>query len=296
MSEPEDFRRRSDEAGDFFFRFWRAFPVRRNEGTLKQRWESGDRNVIRITGHDDGDRYELRFTEEQKQALLEAYIVARAGYADLGDDGFNARVFVDVLESWGDSIQEFSGRRPDNQKERVLALNSINVAFFKLDEALSKLDSGALGYWYAHIADATEEAMRDSSISESAFVSMVNQPTRAIVEGGEMRQALRTLISAWVKSTELAASTLPKHNHQQNDDRLQTARGLERMVIEHQIPFTTSETGFPALCLRAVFDLGGLEVEKVSYWLKKAADDPDSFARFLEGMRRKTDGKNLPSV
>lgn len=296
MDDIEKFRRGADEAGELFLRFWAAFPVRRNEVTLRNRWESGDRNVVKVTGDDDGDRYELQFTKEQEQALIDAYKLARPDYDERMDGGSEARIFVGILESWGDSIQLFAERKPDKQKERERSIEKINVALLKLDEALSELDSGALGFWYAHIVDATAKSGHQLSATDSALVSMLNEPVRAIVEAGEFRQTLRHLIGAWVDSTKTAASILPKHDHQQHDQRFQMARGLERMVIEHQIPFDIAERGFPALCLRAVFDLGGLDVEKVSYWLKKAAEDPDSFAKFTERMRRKIEGENPPSL
>ncbi len=289
------FNRRAEEAQDLEDRFWPAFPLRRNEGTLKRRHESGDRNVHCYLKEDGTlDHYELAFTGEQKRALLDAYKLARPNYDER--IGVEARVFVGVLESWGDSIQLFSERKPEPQKDRTRSMQKINIGLMKIDEALAELDSGALGYWYAHIADATARSGYQLSESDSSIVSMVNEPLRAIVESGEFRQTLRQLVTAWVEATTQASETLPKFDHHEHDDRLTRAKALERLVIEHQIPFETSETGFPAQCLRAVFDLGGLEVEKVSYWLKKVADDPDSFARFLDRMRGKIEGENLPPV
>lgn len=295
MDEIARFNRHAEEAMDLSRRFFNAFPVRRNVGTLKQRHEAGDRNVT-CYKNEDGNifDYQLKFTKEQRQALLDAYKQARPGSGEHMDHGVESEVFVGVLESWGDSIQLYSERKPDVQKYRTRQLESIEVALLKLDEALSKLDSGALGYWYAHVADATAKCGYQLSATDGATVSMLREPFRATVEAGEFRQILRPLVAAWIESTKAAAATLPKHDHQENDDRFATAKALERMVIEHTIAFETSETGFPAMCLHAVFDLGGMEVEKVSYWLKKVADDPDSFARFKDRMAQKFEGENSP--
>lgn len=53
----------------------------------------------------------------------------------------------------------------------------------------------------------------------------------------------------------------------------------------HQLPFEAKETGYAVQCLRAMFDLAGIDVEKPGYWIKKAIDDPDSHARWIEKMQ-----------
>jgi hypothetical protein len=60
---------------------------------------------------------------------------------------------------------------------------------------------------------------------------------------------------------------------------------MERLMREHQLPFEANETGFAAQCIRAMFELADLDVEKVGYWIKKAIDHPDSDARWLQGLR-----------
>jgi hypothetical protein len=59
------------------------------------------------------------------------------------------------------------------------------------------------------------------------------------------------------------------------------------LVIENRIAFNSTENGFAAICLRGIFDLAGVEYDKVSYWLKKAEDNPESYARSLQQMRDK---------
>jgi hypothetical protein len=58
---------------------------------------------------------------------------------------------------------------------------------------------------------------------------------------------------------------------------------------EHQLPFDASEKGFAAQCMRAMFDLADINVEKVGYWIKKAIDHPDSDTRWLQGLRDRAD-------
>ena len=98
---------------------------------------------------------------------------------------------------------------------------------------------------------------------------------------------MREAIARAVEATEKASSILPKFDRVQYNSRYTTAIALERLVIENTIAFTSTENGFAAICLRGIFDLAGVECEKVSYWLKKAEDNPESYARWLQQLKDK---------
>jgi len=151
----------------------------------------------------------------------------------------------------------------------------------KFDAALADMDSAALGWLYAVIVDRLAAAGVQVSQGDDAIVSMRDHPMRAQIEAGELRHEIRRVAGAIVEAADEACGTLPVHDFAENDVRLKVALWLERQVLDHRIEFDTSETGFPAQCLRAVFDLGGVDSERVSYWLKKAAAHPDSFGQFL---------------
>jgi hypothetical protein len=297
MDEIEKFLRKADEAQELFNRLPAAYPAKRDLAALKARWEAGDKTVIKYIDEDEdgGAYYRLEFTEKQQAELIDAYISASPKNDDrskfpayLKRLRSDADVFVRILQGWADGIEHSQNLVPDNQKSRERVFDSLGNAFAKLDQSLSELDSEALGYWYAHVVDALAKSGIQLSSADNQLTSMLDHPLRAVVEGGELRKDLRQMIKLIVQSTITAKESLPKYDRVENDIRLRKAKALERLVIEHGLPFDTSETGYPAACLRAIFDLAGLEVEKVSYWLKKAEDDPDSFAKFVKRMKEKT--------
>ena len=281
------FMRRASAASDTMMRVGRAYPIKRDMAALKARWDANDPNIT-ATDHGDGRiTYERHFTEAQAKKLEEAYIANRPpvegfylpGWAD------EASVFVRIIEGWAASIELFKAIAPPDQKARTRSLNSVANALTKLDQALAMLDSGALGYLYANVAEALATAGFHSDEADNRLVSLMENPALAVAEAGEGRKILRTVIAEVVEATNSASKDLPTFDHIENDPRLGVVRQLERLMREHQLPFEANETGFAAQCVREMFDLADVEVEKVGYWIKKAIDHPDSDARWLQSMR-----------
>lgn len=67
------------------------------------------------------------------------------------------------------------------------------------------------------------------------------------------------------------------------------ARALEGLFFDYGIPFTTSETSFTAECMRAVLALGGIEKDRVDYWLTQAKKHPDSIIGLVNKYRKSND-------
>lgn len=232
------------------------------------------------------------FTNEQRNELEKVFLAAQTPssakirYSE--EDQSSAELFVSIIESWGSSIAEYQSTTPGTQKERKRAMDSVANSVTRLDEALADLDSAALGYLYAHIVDALALIGIRLSPTTNGMTSVVNHSLRAMVEAGELRSDLRNIIGTVVSATASASASLPKHEHVENDTRLQQAKHLERQMNEHRIPFTALETGTAATFLRAIFTLGGIEVEKMAYWLQKVVDDPDNDTTFRKRMRGDT--------
>lgn len=283
----------ADKMNDLMHRSFAVYPIRQNILELKKRHETGDKNVMAYRDeHGAIDHYELKFTAEQSQELRRAYKDA------LGDRvptaGQCEKVFVRILEAWGAAIPELMSVSPLPNKSRQRAIVSFANSMEKMDAALDELDGGGLGWLYANVVDKLSENGVRVSPDDMDIVSMKNHPIKAMVEAGEFRQELRKLTKAVVDAAVDAKENLPIIDRVENDPRFTTAKALERRIIEEGFEFSTSEVGFPAQCLRAIFELGGLDVEKVSYWLKKVAEDPDSYAKFRQRMQEKTEGKNPP--
>ena len=285
------FQRRADEGSDTMERVARAYPIKRNNVALKARWEAKDPNVKAAADGEGTITYERQFTEAQIKNLENAYIASRPPLDDNYPLGWSheAKVFVRIVESWATSVDLFQAIAPPDQKARTRALDSVSNALTKLDQALAALDSSALGYLYAKVADALAVVGFQLSESDNRSVSMIDNPPLAVAEAGEGRQRLRKIIAEIVKATNSASEDLPTFDRVENDSRLRAAREMERLMREHQLPFEANETGFAAQCIRAMFELADLDVEKVGYWIKKAIDHPDSDARWLQGLRERAE-------
>ncbi|MFT4174070.1 MAG: hypothetical protein QM639_16020 [Rhodocyclaceae bacterium] len=265
------------ESLDLIFRGMLAFPVKSSKAqtSLKDRHAKSDPNVIAWRHDDDDVEYRLAFTKEQREQIEQAFTKASPeqvtpwGIKQVTD---NAAIFVGLLEAWANSAPLMEAVAPAKQKDRQRALESAAMAIEKLDEALSHLDSAALGYWYGTLADEMARNGFQLSDSDGNVVSMLRNPLRAMVEGGEFRDTIRRLAMVSTKATRSAAESLPKHDHAGSSVELMNAVAIKRCCVEHGIEFVTTDTGFPALALRALLELAGHDVDRVAYWLKKAKD------------------------
>ena len=281
------FQRRADEASETLQRVARAYPIKRDNATLKARWQGKDPNV-RATADGKGNiTYERQFTAAEIKNLETAYIASRPPADSNYPLGWTqeAKVFVGIIERWAASVDLFQAIAPPDQKTRTRSLDSVANALTKLDQALASLDSGALGYLYVKVADSLAAAGLHLSTHDNRLVSMIDNPPLAVAVAGEGRQLLRKIIGEIVKATNSASEDLPKVDRVENDPRLRVARQMERLMREHQLRFETNETGFAAQCIRAMFELADLDVEKVGYWIKKAIDRPDSDARWIQSLK-----------
>ena len=294
MDPIKQFWNNFEEKQELFFRGMVTYPVRRDLAALKRRRDLGDPNVIAYvdeSGHPYN--YELKFTKAQSEDLRKAYRSAKKRL--VLPDECEDELFVNIIESFSDAILDLLVIEPPEQKVRQRAIDSFVNGVEKIDAALAEMDSSAIGWLYATVVDKLSSEGVQVSAGDNNIVSMRQHAMRAQVEAGEMRHELRKLALGVVAAAREAQASLPKYERNENDARLRTAKALERQIIDHGIAFVVTETGFPAQCLRSMFELAGLETEKVSYWLKKVADDPDSYAKFLDRMRQKSSGENPPS-
>ena len=288
MEQVLQFQRKADEARDLSNRLHPTYPVKRDLVALKSRWDAKDPNVACLDHGEGRVTYELHFTAEQLAQIESGYLAIRPpveGYPP--GWSHEAKVFARVVEEWADAISLFQAIAPEPQKARTRTLESVANALMKLDQSLSDLDSAALGYWYAKVADTLALDGVQISGADDRITSMQDHPLRAVVEAGELRQTIRKIIAETVSATNSAKTDLPKFDHRENDVRLTTALQLERLIIEHQIAFETKETGFAAMVLRMIFELADLHVEKVGYWLSNASKDERSHARWLQSLQNR---------
>lgn len=293
MNEIKRFWQRFEERRQLLSDVHNVFPVRRDLAKLKARRDAGDQNVVVYldeAGHPH--HYAVKFTPEQREDLRRQYRVVKPATGPMDDED---DLFVSIIEAQADGILDSQSICVAYQKDRSRAINSLVNAAQKFDTALDQLDSAALGWLYGHIANRLAPEGYQLSEADGQLASMLDDPLRAQVEAGRLRQQIRRLVGVVTEAAAEAEKSLPPAERTENDPRLTTALCLERQIVGSGIQFVTTETGFPAACLRAMFEIAGVEVDKVSYWLDKAAKHPNSFGRFLDEQSNKFGVKNPPT-
>ena len=219
--------------------------------------------------------------------LRSGYLRLRGNAAGAPHWKEEADIFVRTLEGWGRSIQLFKAATPAIQKLRKRSLKSLEMAILKIDEVLNDLDSEALGLLYANVACA----INDAHPSDTSATPAADQHLRSVVEGLELRISLRETAGLLVSAILKTRDALPKFDYVANHPCLKTAQQLERLMLDHRLPFESREDGFAAQCLREMLSLSdpfGQEDKKVSYWLDKIVNSPDSYARFLQDVKSRS--------
>lgn len=281
MDEIEKFLRGANEAAELFERSRVVLPVgklpgvKTHEAELERRWKAGDKNVMAYLDNGTPTHFKLQLSQDKEKRLIEGYLAERQdGNVVDSATRLEAEVFVRTIADHASSLPISEAVIPPNQKERKRTIESVAVTFDKLADSLDKLDSAALGWVFAIMEDSAAKVGLSLRPPGSDVVTLTSKPFLAMVEAGEVRQVITNFARQVGPSIRHACETLPKADR--DDPRLGAAYFLERQMIEHRLPFKAVETSYAAECLRTMYDLASYDVERVSYWLAKAADTPNS--------------------
>lgn len=298
---PEDFLRdverhlaRADESADLFYRGCAAYPAGKNANvnahyaSLERRWKNGDKSIVAYIEDGKPYKFEQQLTTEQRERWLGLYVaeaLANEVSNDYGSVNERASFFIGLMADHAFGMPVSEALSPPDQKDRKRSIESAAVAFEKFADSLNKLDSAALGWMFAVLED--KAASLGLTIRQGPDVpSLTQSPMRAMVEAGEARLAFDEIAREIGPAMRKAAQTLPLVERNEADPRLHAAFVLERWLDHDGLPFETTETGFAAECLRTMFELAGYDTDRVSYWLKKVADTPDSEVPYFGRVRK----------
>jgi hypothetical protein len=143
---------------------------------------------------------------------------------------------------------------------------------------MSKMDSPALGYaMYSGLEQIEKKGYNKNPMQAGMS---------AILKSYAIREDISPVLAEFSSGVRAASKTLPVSSFEY---RLKTALAIEREFFDRGMAFTVSNTGFSATCLRAVFGLGGEEIDRVDYWLKRARDSEESMTSFMERARKAAD-------
>lgn len=179
---------------------------------------------------------------------------------------YEAEIFIRILENFATAIPMFEKYNSPKQQKRREAIRSMGLALLKSINQFEQIDSAARGFVFWR---ATEE-MANVTGETNPF----NNDMRTSYWIHHHKDDVIKELKAFAKGIQKAADELPEA--EEKPIELRTALAIERQFSNYRLKFTTSETGFSAECLRAVLNLGGINKDRVGYWLKEARNHPES--------------------
>lgn len=237
----------------------------------------------------------LRFDSETRSRLYKRLydaLQAKGRLVGHDDIDFEVEVMIGCMEGYAELLPMYDKWKPETQQRRKERINAMANHLDGIIEQIKALDSPALGYCLSKGFGEIAKVKDLSNPYESSF--------HAILDAEEIQENnFIEGMTAFALGVRKAAKTLPQHSGNTSGKdcdiftqppRLATASAMERLFIDQGIDYTITETGLAAECLRAIYTLGGLEIERVGHWLKSARDHKDSQANFLKRLQKRQDG------
>lgn len=186
------------------------------------------------------------FDQETHVALVDGFLRHRPGETD------DARLFVKILGGFGEGLPSILEAQPE-QNVRRRSLRELGTAAAKVADLAKTLDSGALG-----CAIDLGNGSDLGSLPLGDFMREVNALRHSLVE-----EMTRLSEGAYRAAKELPVSKF--------NARLNCVVSIQREFATFGLPpFTDSDSGFAADCIRAVFELAGVSVDDPRYWMRQA--------------------------
>lgn len=225
----------------------------------------------------------MKFTDTTRRRLMKkyraAYLEARPdGLRDADDDG---EVFVSCLEKMaGDTA-----RQPDKEKRRKERVEAFANALDRLVDAALAMDDPALGFaiWRGLLQTAKDASNPDSARDTAEVEAIAGY--QSILNAYELQTQHANLFKTFAMGARLAIKELPPLDKKPYSFEEQTAGFIEDYLGRREIRFTTSDTGLAGESFLAVMELAEVPIERASYWLGKAAQNPESWLNFMERMK-----------
>jgi hypothetical protein len=200
---------------------------------------------------------------------------------------FEISIILKILEGYAYGIIRYQQIEPEGQQRRRERIESLAAHIEGAIEQLKQLDSAALGFvaWRGFEEISTAEGLPNEFPSGDA----------ATCEVYFWRESNISAMSNFALGVRKAAAELPQHamNTSGKDlpwwslpKELSTAMAVEKLFWDERLEFTISNNGLAAECLRAVYQLGGLNIDRVDYWLEKARDHFDSMTSIVSRLRK----------
>lgn len=243
---------------------------------------------------DCGINERLRFDRETRIRLSQKLhkAIAQQGRLKRPDDiEFETDVLIGCMEGFAEFIPSIKQLLPEKQQRRQERINSLASHVEGIVDQLKEIDSAALCYsLYSGLNEvAKKDNLPDSIKYDWDFMLEVES-----IKNNENLGVL----TAFALGLRKAARELPKHSLNASGKdypwyaqgaELGTALALERLLFQNGIKFISSNSSLAAECLRAIYILGGLDIDRVDYWLKQAIDHYDSSINIHKRLQKHDD-------
>lgn len=223
----------------------------------------------------------MKFTDTTRQRLMTKY---RAAYLEARPDGLrdvddDAEVFVNCLER----MAEDTARQPDKEKRRKERVEAFANALDRLVDTALAMDDPALGFtiWRGLLQTAKDAANPDSARDTAEVEAIAGY--QSILNAYALQTQHANLFKTFAMGARLAIKELPPLDKKSFEE--QTAGWIEDYLGRREIKFTTSDTGLAGESFLAVMELAEVPIDRASYWLGKAAQNPESWLNVIERMR-----------
>lgn len=231
-----------------------------------------------MTRHDP----DLTLSQQAKERLLGKYRKARSNAVH--DD---STLFISRIENTADYLIALQELQPESQQRRRERLTSIANHLDAALDQIKQLDSAALGFavWRGF------EELATSKGESNTFPSGM----KGVEIAYSFREENLNHLATAALGIRKAAEELPPHSMNSSGKdypwwslpvELAAAMSIERIFWEYQLEFTVSDSGFAADCLREVYGLSGMQIDRVSYWLKNAKEHHDSMFNVMQRLQK----------
>ena len=191
--------------------------------------------------------------------------------------------FIDCLECIADSIGFYRKYGVEKQQRRRERIESIANHLDGIIDQLKHLDRSAIEYVLMFVWNNPPDHI--DKCPPEMQIHLANRAENTafdIVAGKTVMDELLT----YSLNIRNAAKTLPKclgdlpslsrYERSPFYPQLGMSIELENLFYKYKIKFTVTNTGLAADCLREIYNLAGLQIDRVVYWLKSARESERS--------------------
>ena len=231
---------------------------------------------------------EPRFSSEIRNLLAsnfsDAYLKANPNATKSAGD-YEAEIYVRGLEGLVEVTAEAKPRTPEKEQRRKERIEAFANALDRLIDTALDMDDPALGF--AIWRGLAEAVKHDTSLDIGATPEEVEKMKglKSTLLAYELQTMHARDLQQFALGVRRAIKELPPKEEPSFSEM--TAKWIEDYLGRIEIPFSTSDTGLAGASFLAVMELAGIPMDRATYWLGKAAKNPDSWQHFIERMKDK---------